>query len=193
MKQTTDRLHNLCLASFVVAFTSLFLSHLQSSGAADNGYFALPAPGLESVVEYRALKPGSYQIWAEIASRMENSVGIPDNLPPVPCDFEIRAIASSGSSVVARSRLRFGGEYPYGRIYDYGSDPFALNSGAYSIDVKNIGCDKGYAFQGGMAYFGFQEPKHIPLPSFLQLLAFASACTGFGGLLVLAGRLVARR
>jgi hypothetical protein len=188
MKLTAGRLNYLCLAAFAIAFTSLLLSDLLSFSDVDNGYFAVPAPGLESVADYRASKPGNYEMWAEIPSLIPKSVGLPDNLPPIPCDFEISATSPSGPSVVVRSRLRLAAEYPYGRVYVYGSDPFALDKGAYSIKVKNIGCDKGYFFQGGMAHLHLPEPVRIPLPSFWQWLTFISACTGFGGLLVQAGR-----
>jgi hypothetical protein len=177
------------LASAVIGF-----AWLNSTRTTDSWLTGpLPAPGYATWLgaEISTAKP--YRLSVELpTTQSEQEKIMAETASPLACTVRVSTIDNDHPIELTRSMLSPYGTYGARKSALYGSPRFTLPSGHHIFEVRNEGCQSGYAFRGGIASIDYAGPVQFNIVNLLiGGLPYAFGLIGFATLIPTAIRRLA--
>jgi hypothetical protein len=132
----------------------------------------LPAPGQSAKLDFRPADNWQrYQLQLKVAvapSAPTTSFDAPD-YPPLPCDFELIYSRDQPQVITERVRLQLAASEAGFPIAIFSAPVHEFEPDFHEVEVRNLGCDRGFVFAGGALQMERVSPVMISA-TFVPLL-----------------------
>ena len=148
----------------------------------------LPAPGYATRLEAEVPTAAPYRLSVELpATQSEQEKIMAETASSLACTIRVSIINGYRPVDLTRSILSPYGTYDARNSALYGSPRFTLSRGHHTFEVRNEGCQPGYAFPGGVASIDYAGPVVFNIVNLLiSGLPYAFALVGFATLIPVA-------